>query len=692
MSSRINSFVLSLVVLTFAMPAMATDMTWSNTVGDYDLGNAQNWGGTLPEGSNYTATISTKVTDPDWLKLSAVSTLQPFTITVTKDIDIDLGAGKVFTALKSVYFNTEAAITLRSGTFGVDWESSIGDRFFMGDNNINDRGGSITVDGPGAMITSSKKSNLQVGTNRKDYRLNILNGATLQANVSLGNTSLRASNNVVWIEGPGSKHLVPLNSTSTPISIGSTAPYCSYILTNQASLVIERNAGILVGGFYSTIAPGGLAAMHVLDRSTVDTLGSLYIGNYSGTNSLYVSGASTFNCAEFHLGENPWDKNDLKNLGIGPSFGNTATIRGGGTRLTMSGNIYIGGTYTRSNAFRLEDGAWMQASANTVVGNNVATNNVAYIGTNAVFAALGTVTIGNTSPTAFNRMIVDAGTFYSTNNASARNIAVGSYGFGNRLEVVNGSTVYMTNVNFYIGWNSGSDSNVLVIANGARWREEEKHLEKRNWGIQGAGSYNGIIVDNATLELPENILRIGHNANSSNNWVKIVNNATVPIYRTIMGEQGTDNYLEVANSLFTMWGSLQVGHATPTSYRQHLWVHGTNTYITVNEGFSIGPDCELKFTIEGEGFLSNTVMYVSSFGPSGTVNADHPYTLRLEAAHDAKPGVYTLMQSKNAGNLNWGAEGLLKLEYDPKRIQIGQRDSSKLVVKVKSQGMTILFL
>lgn len=215
-------------------------------------------------------------------------------------------------------------------------------------------------------------------------------------------------------------------------------------------------------------------------------------------------------------------------------------------------------------------------------------------------------------------------------------------------------------------------------------------MAKRNWGIHGIGSYNGIIVDNATLELPQNILRIGSNANSSNNWVRIVNNSIVPIYRTIMGEQGTDNTLEVANSLFTMWGSLQVGHKTATSYRQRLWVHGTNTYITVNEGLDIGPDCELKFTIEGEGFLSNTVMYVNSLWPTETVTADHPYTVRIEAAHGAKPGVYTLMQSKSANNLHWGAEDLFKLEYDPKYIQIVQRDSSKLVVKVKHHGMTVL--
>jgi len=302
MRNRINMFFLFLVGFTFAIPTMATDMTWSNTAGDYDLGNAQNWGGTLPEGSNHTATISTKVTDPAWLKLSAVSTLQPYAITVKNDIDLDLGTGSVFTALYRVYFNTDSALTLRSGTFGVDWESASGERFFMGDSGNN--GGSITVDGPDAIITSSQKNTLQIGTNRKDYRLNILNGATLQANITLGNTLLQASNNVVWIEGPGSKHLVPSDSTVAPIAIGSTAPHCSYILTNQASLVVERDAGIFVGSFYSAV-PGGLAAMHVLDHSTVDTLGSLYIGNYSGTNSLYVSGASTFNCAEFRLGENP---------------------------------------------------------------------------------------------------------------------------------------------------------------------------------------------------------------------------------------------------------------------------------------------------------------------------------------------------------------------------------------------------
>ena len=685
MRNRINMFFLFLVGFTFAIPTMATDMTWSNTAGDYDLGNAQNWGGTLPEGANHTATISTKVTHPAWLKLSAVSTLQPYAITVKNDIDLDLGTGSVFTALHRVYFNTDSALTLRSGTFGVDWESASGERFFMGDSGNN--GGSITVDGPDAIITSSQKNTLQIGTNLKDYRLNILNGATLQANITLGNTLLQASNNVVWIEGPGSKHLVPSDSTVAPIAIGSTAPHCSYILTNQASLVVERDAGIFVGSFYSAV-PGGLAAMHVLDHSTVDTLGSLYIGNYSGTNSLYVSGASTFNCAEFRLGENPWSKGDLKDAGVGPSFANTATIRGDGTRLAASGNVYIGGTYTQSNVFRLEDGAWMQASASTVVGNDLATNNIAYIGTNAVFDALGAVTIGNSASTAFNQMIVDAGTFYVTNNPSARNIAVGNRGFGNRLEVVNGATVYMTNVHFYVG--SNSDSNVLVIADGAKWREEEEGLAKRNWGIHGIGSYNGIIVDNATLELPQNILRIGNNANSSNNWVRIVNNSIVPIYRTIMGEQGTDNTLEVANSLFTMWGSLQVGHKTATSYRQRLWVHGTNTYITVNEGLDIGPDCELKFTIEGEGFLSNTVMYVNSLWPTETVTADHPYTVRIEAAHGAKPGVYTLMQSKIANNLHWGAEDLFKLEYDPKYIQIVQRDSSKLVVKVKHHGMTVL--
>lgn len=118
------------------------------------------------------------------LVLSSSSRLSPYAIWLANNLVFDLGAGNSLLATNRVYFNANRNVTLKSGTLGVDWDSAAGERFFMGDNTAN--GGTITVDGPDAILSSSYKNTIQVGTNMRGYTLRVQNGGTVRGNVLLG--------------------------------------------------------------------------------------------------------------------------------------------------------------------------------------------------------------------------------------------------------------------------------------------------------------------------------------------------------------------------------------------------------------------------------------------------------------------------------------------------------------------------
>lgn len=520
-------------------------VVWKNTAGDYRLDNSANWGFVFPDGTNYTTTLSSPTDESNPLVMTTASSLSPNWIYVNDDTVFDLGANRSFTARYRVFFNvTEKSIWLKSGIFGIDWGNLLGDRVFFGDAP-NSRCGRVRVTGSNAVLSSSAAGTVQVGVNGSGYRLDVTDGALLKANLTLGNTSIAASNNVVLISGAGSRHLVPAGGFQPALTVGGTGGHNTYLLSNAVFQATDSNV---------------------------------------------------------HLG-------------------------------------------------------WNASSSN-------------------------------------NRLIVSGGEFSLTNpTTSVRHyVDIGRNGKGNTAVFTAGAKASFGNVDYFcIGNTAAAVSNTVVVSDGAKLRVTSPAL-KHNFTVGNGAPYNGLLVDNASVEMPTEIIRLGSGPSSSNNWMRLVNHATVDVYRVILGELPSYQTVEVDNStLIARLGQIQLGANNSAGGGHLLHIHGPDARVeSLTDEVVLSSESEIRFTIEEGGFRNSPVLLT----PRGLhtcihVTAEHPARIRIVVDElNRSGGTYTLIRSttKNIDLTN------IELIYDHQRVsvQVTERELIATVAEKPSPGMMFI--
>ena len=633
-----KKLLVSALVAAGSLVANAADpvaLTFDNAAGDRDLGNAANWNAArvLPQSPDYKATISTASTADSPLVMVGSSSVSSFDVTVSENSVFDLGKGNEFLAVNKFFFNSKKKLTLKSGILGIKWDTTSDGRFFCGDNSGG--GLRVVVDGEDAVLTSSKKSYIQFGNNVPDCRLDVINGGTVRGHVSLGNTGAKGTDNVVWVEGPGSSHVVPSDCTAAALLLGRHGGWNTYALTNQATLKIETAQKIAMSTFYSTTAvdtplPGNNKLL-VLDHSFIDSLGSIVVGQDGGTNTFEASGGSTVKCLNFKISAD-------RDVHMGTGFyvrDNRARITGAGTRLEVSGDAYIGQKLSERAEFRLEDGARLDVLGALSVGSDRTHNGLAYFGTNTVVEARRYIYAGNSAniDQTGNRAVFDACTLYMTNTFISSIFSAGGRGISNGVEIVNGAKAILASKGGYVKCGEGTyTTNSYLRVTGA---DTGMYIHDMNFreGQDASAAYSRVTVDGAEFRMEDNSssreFYVGYNGN--HNVFEAINGANVYLtnatFAVGVNFGATDNQLVVSNGAklavinFTSDNkhNLYVGN---NGARRNGFLIDNATVLMTNEILRLDNDCWVKLrngaewagyrVIQGEGAKSNSLIEVDN--------------------------------------------------------------------------------
>lgn len=510
-----RNMVLSAFTAVAAMFVFAsfaeTVVQWTGKGGDMDLTNEQNWpDDTLPESPTYGAKLTATAEENPYTMLKATSLLS-YTINLADSLTLDLGKGNSFLSAYKVYVNTtDKTYNLKSGTFGVDWDSSDGERFFIGDSGSG--GNTFNASGEDTVLMSSKKSSLQVGTNQGRQRLNVTDGATLQANIVMGNGS-GARSNVTYIAN--ATHVVPSTSTATPLTVGALGGWNTYILTNGASFASERAANVYMPGSINHTKGGGHNRIVVSDHSSFSSVYTVDIGYCGDDNGVILDGGSTLTCKVLNLAtEVDQQASPIVN-------GNFIRASGAGTKIRTTSNFNVGGLST-DTVLWLNDGAELMVDDTLTLGTTACTNLFAYFGTNVVVDVKNGISF-DARP---GKTVFDGATLFYTNQVNAaRVVYFGNYGRSNAVEFVNGA---------YGLFNSPGGG---------------FYISRMAAGADGSLTVRG---EDTLLQLYDQTVSIGTEAGSSGGLFRI-DGGTVAITNLLskrtfaVGNMGSRNMLEVTN-------------------------------------------------------------------------------------------------------------------------------------------------
>lgn len=670
------------VMLSWGELTAETEVTWANNAGDYDLSNPENYGGVNPVNPSYKVkiTVSTTEANPYCMKYAASLLTRQITLAPTTAMVLDLGTDRSFLAAYRVNFNSEKTVLLKSGLFGIDWSSSDGERFFMGDNTAD--GGTINVSGSDAILSSSYKNSIQVGVGKSNYRLNVKDGATLKANLAVSVSG--GSGNKVFIEGANTKHFVPSDSTQSPLILGNTGSGNVYMLTNHAALVSETSAQpIIIGNMKASKDVIGTGSMYVLDGSSVRHGEGLRVGNVSSGNLLEVSGGSSVNVdGALSIGG---DHSLATSATTIPTCGNVVRVSGEGTVLSVgnSSALVVGALNgSHDNKLHADDGAMVRAGAGLSIGNGICTtNNTVVFESGAVLDVAGTVQIGTDSTSGYNSFVLDGANIYQTGNVEAVYFDVGKYSPGNLFEAKNGSHIILSNSYFRIGWaGAGSCSNRVKIVGGSSLKVYAKTF-KDDFFIGQRGCWNELTVDSSTLDFDSSLMRMGGANTATENALRLKNGAVANGYRIIMSEvAGSDHHLvEIDGSTLTLSDNLQMG-ATGV-YGNKLILKGSSAKLSVGK-LDLGADGKVRFVLAGA--TSDVAMVSCSAGLTchASVAADHPTTIAVELPEGGTfEGQRTLFECPEGKKLDFGEHVIWDYDASCLTLKVTER---KVTVKRKS--------
>lgn len=524
-----TAFVTLFVFTSFA----ETVVQWTGAGGDMDLTNPDNWpDSTLPESPTYGAKLTATTEENPYTMLKATS-LQSYTINLSDSLTLDLGKGNSFLAPYRVYVNTTGkTFNLKSGTFGVDWSSTSGERFFIGDSGSG--GNTFNVSGEDSVLMSSYKNNIQVGTNQGRQRLNVTDGATVNGNMIVG-SNVGCHSNVTWIAN--ASHVVPASSEATPLTVGALGGWNTYVLTNGASFASERVANIYMSGAINHAGGPGHNRIVVADHSSFSSVSTVDIGYSGDDNGLILTDGSTLACKVLNLAS----ETDRQAASI--VDGNFIRASGAGTKISTTSNATIGG-YAINTELWLNDGAEMSVDDTLSFGGaGASTNTFAYFGTNTILDVKNGFAISPTTSTGVRdaHVVLDGGKLYFTNTVNAARTAYfNGNGVSNGMEFVNGA----------YGLFASPGGNVIVGSHGS-----------------ARGGYLKVRGADTRLQLYDQNVYLGSEEGAQDGYF-LIDGATVAITNFLasrnfrVGSKGRNNLMEITNGGCLTFSNMNFGVST----------------------------------------------------------------------------------------------------------------------------------
>jgi len=214
-----------------------------------------------------------------------------------------------------------------------------------------------------------------------------------------------------------------------------------------SNAVNDANSKIIIGG--GVEAFNGL----VVRDADVYTYSALTVGGGGKSNTLVVADGGTVHC-------------DSDNLNIGSNAGgdyNTVTVDGKGSEIRAGGSFSVGGLGS-FNTLIASNGARLAPAGYFILGWSAGSSNNTVLATGAdTDIGLGNrdVRIGNTGT--HNRLILDEGA--TMGDASPFTLCLGTYGGAdfNSVTVMGGAV--LSNVNLVVGGDLANHGNSLVVSN-----------------------------------------------------------------------------------------------------------------------------------------------------------------------------------------------------------------------------------
>jgi len=521
------------LLVAFALSAVsnfafgATTVTWTGKAGDMDIGNPLNWpNDTLPLTPDYSSDLPWSA-NPYVMVLT--NTVKSYCAQFSSGpVTIDLGEGNSYLAANQFTINTENKnYLIKSGTIGVDYNDTAGNRFFIG-NGGPKGGNTIVVTGSTARISSSYQNVIQVGTNYGRQRLEVVDGATIYGNVVVGQNRQSGdtnTNNVLIVNN--ATHYSPAKSIISPLQVAVRATKSTAIYTNNAVLNCESSLPIYIPGCESHLRARGMNKLIVTDGSVFNIPKSgLYLGYCGDYNTLEISGGAKVDCNSFSVTYNVDSGARTTNEGkeifdyeykAGAFSHNYATIRGEGSEVFVRSNCNIGG-FSYDSQLMVEDGALLCVSNTFTVGGSTATNTVATISTNGVLDVWKGFGINSGCN---NKLILDGGTLYFTNTFNTgRNFYCSSSGYTNGMEIINGGEFVFKgpSASFYVGQGGGTDvGGYCYVRNGGKMTFKDTNVIRM--GLETNARDPQWVIDNATVaitnEAAQGYIGVGHNGSGA---------------------------------------------------------------------------------------------------------------------------------------------------------------------------------
>ena len=340
-----------------------------------------------------------------------------------------------------------SATELVSGTI-----SASGTVFVEGDNC------SITLNGPDAVLTSA---GVQIGVGKMNCAMSVLGGASYSGgtgNIMVGLNN-RGTADALIVSGVGS------TCSIKQLHVGAGSSNCVASVLDGGTL--STSEGIYIGRDnvnstdVTTPRPGN---MLVVSNATVtQASGILYVGMSSSSNRLEILDRGTVAAYNFRVG------NDRRSEAEGKLHGNSAVVRGSGSRLTVSGDMYVGRLNSVDSEFTVADGATMDIKGDAYIGHEANVSGSKFTVDNAVF---------DYAP------------------PSAKNFIIGNYARDASLNIVNGGRFFVTNSTATLKMGSdtsqSASNSIIRVSSGGMFRG--KSLQT------GGQASSAIVVEDGDVE------------------------------------------------------------------------------------------------------------------------------------------------------------------------------------------------
>jgi T5SS/PEP-CTERM-associated repeat protein len=483
-----------------------------------------------------------------------------------------------------------------SGNFSPGTVLSTDDLQFDGNNYLttNNNSGAFTDTVNSLTFNAGAGAFSLEGTNSLTLQSSGTALANLSANLQTVNiNTIYVGNNQTWSAGTGGLQVDSdvvintggsANSGLTITGSGDTTINGDILESSNAhiaALVKDGTGALTLTGAnnlyhdYTLVKNGSLTITGGLTGTS-----SVQVGNSNNAAYLFISGGGTVSTVSAALGISAGANN------------NQATVEGTGSKLTLTGDLNVG-FLGSNNTFTINTGGTV-SDDNTKIGGDAAAT--------------------------FNSIHLD-GTGSSLTNTN--DLTVGYSGNHNSFQITNGATA--SNVNAFLGFNSGADSNsVTVDGTGSVWTNTGTFYlgdvgKSNSLTVSGGGVVN---VNGASQDAA-----IGFDAASSSNKLTVTGTGSkfANASTLYVGDNGSSNTMDILLGGLVTSRNARIGGGS-TSNNNTATVDGTGSSWTGTGTLRVGSNGSnnaLNITNGGNvNFAGNNFVGYSSTSTGNTVTVD----------------------------------------------------------------------